>query len=124
MSYASSDFVGCYDIKGIPQGSDVSIPINYRTGDPIALVDLSTYSAKLQVRKDYNSPVLIDLSTADGSILVSATSPNLTLKFTPAKTVNMTVFDDLIYDLDITSSTGIITTILGGSFSISRQVTR
>lgn len=124
MSCDSSDFVGYYDIKDLPQGADTSIPINYRTGDPLALVDLSTYTAKLQVREDYNSPVLLELSTADSTIVLAATSPNILLVFTSAKTEAMTIFDNMIYDLEITSASGDVTRVLGGKFTISRQVTR
>lgn len=124
MSCASSPFVGWYPIEGLPQGSDVSIYINYRTGDPLALVDLSTYSAKLQVRQNYTSPVLIELSSQEGTIILAATSPNITLSFIDSKTQSMTVFEDMIYDLEITSASGITTRVLEGTFSISRQVTQ
>lgn len=124
MSCNSSDFVGYYEIKDLPQGADTTIPINYRTGDPLALVDLSTYTAKLQVREDYNSPVLLELSTANSTIVLAATSPNISLYFTAAATEAMTIFDNMIYDLEITSSTGDVTRVLEGPFSISRQVTR
>lgn len=124
MSCNSSDFVGYYDINDLPQGSYIIIPINYRTGDPLALVDLSTYTAKLQVREDYNSPVLLELSTADSTIILAATSPNIQLVFTSAKTENMTIFDNMVYDLEITSAAGLVTRVLNGKFSISRQVTR
>lgn len=124
MSCASSPFVGWYPIEKLPQGSDISIPINYRVGDPLALVDLSTYTAKLQVRQDYTSPVLIELNSSDGTIVLDSSSPNITLIFIASKTENMTVFEDMIYDLEIISSTGDVTRVLEGTFSISRQVTQ
>lgn len=119
-----SAFTGYYEINGLPQGSDINIPIAYKTGSPATIVDLSGYSAKLQVRRNYDSPVLIELSSADGTITLSATSPNVTLHFSNSLTEGMTVFNDMIYDLEITSPSGSISRILQGPFSISRQVTR
>lgn len=124
MNCESSNFVGTYNIVGIPQGSDVDIPINYKTGDPLTTLDLSGYTAKLQARRNYNQPVLLELSTSDSSIILNSTSPNITLKFLKSKTLNMTQFDDMIYDLEIISSTGLVTRALEGTFSISQEVTR
>lgn len=124
MGCNTSDFVGKYDIVGLPQGSDITIPLNYLTGTPPALVDLSTYTAKLQVRQDYNSSVVIECGTSDNSIVLSATSPNISITFSQEKTNNVRIYEDMIYDLEITSSTGVVTRVLEGKFSISRQVTR
>ncbi len=124
MSCASSPFVGWYPIESLPQGSDTTIPINYRVGDPLALVELSTYTAKLQVRQNYTSPVLLELSSTDGTIVLDDVTPNITLIFIASKTENMTVFEGMIYDLEITSNTGTVTRVLEGTFSISRQVTQ
>jgi len=124
MSCASSPFVGWYPIDDLPQGSDTSIQINYRVGDPLALVDLSTYTAKLQVRQNYSSPVLLELISADSTIELDSASPNIILNFIASKTENMTVFEDMIYDLEIVDASNITTRVLEGTFSISRQVTQ
>lgn len=124
MSCNSSDFVGYHEIKGLPQGADTVYPINYRTGDPLTTAELADYTAKLQVKEDYTGPVLLELSTANSTIALADTSPNITLYFNASLTENMVVYDNMIYDLEITSSTGDVTRVLEGTFSISRQVTR
>ena len=116
-----SQFVGHWDIEGIPQGSDSEIRVTYKPNGVVA--DLSTYSAKLQVRRDYGMPVLIELSTTDGSIELDAVAPNVILNFTVAKTASLTVYEGMIYDLELTASDNTETRILEGSFSVSRPVT-
>jgi hypothetical protein len=123
MSDNRSDFIGYYEIKNLPQGSDNQLKLNYKEGDPPVTVDLSTYSSKLQVRKGPGLPVIFELSSDDGSIILSATSPNITLFFKKEKTNNIRSFEDLSYDLEITDSSGLTYTILEGPISIKRQIT-
>lgn len=119
---ASTPFVGRYDIPTLPQGSDSQIRITYKPNGTV--VDLTTYTAKLQVRQHYDGPVLVELSTADSSIVLAATAPNITLNFTSAKLEGLTIYEGMIYDLEITSGAGAQTRVIEGSFSISRPVTR
>lgn len=122
MSNCSSDsFVGHYDICGLPQGADTSIPIAYKPSGTLA--DLSAYTAKLQVRQTYGAPVLVELSTSDSSIEVDSTAPNITLHFLHTKIDDLTITEGMIYDLEIMSGSGVITRILEGSFSVTKQVT-
>lgn len=122
MSSQSGNFVALYDIKDIPQGSDTNIPINYRTGTPLALVDLTTYIAKLQARQTYGGPVHIELSSVASTITLAATSPNLTLHFTKELLANISIFTPLIYELIIVASDGTTTPVLRGELNIQRQI--
>ena len=118
---SSTGYVGIYDISKVPLGADVTIPISYKPGGVLA--DLSAYTAKLQVRKTYGSPVLVELTSSDGSITLAATAPNITLSFFKEKTESLAVTEGMIYDLEITDPSGLITRVLQGSFSVSKQVT-
>ena len=118
---STTGIVGKYNLPTIPLGADVSFPISYKPGG--TLVDLSTYTAKLQVRKTYGSPVLVELSTADSSIVLAAIAPNSVLWFLKEKTEDLTITEGMQYDLEITSGSGIVTRVLEGSFSVSKQIT-
>src|SRR5690606_40539994 len=103
---------------------DFNVEIIYQEGEPPVTVDLSGYSAKLQVRRTFDTPVILQLSTDDGTIVMNSTAPNIVLKFPNDVTSRMTVYSDLIYDLEMTSPTGLKSRVMQGKFSISREVTQ
>lgn len=122
MSNCSNDsLVGKYDFPAIPQGADVTFEISYKPNNVV--LDLSTYSAKLQVRKSYSTPILLELNSIDGSIVLVSSEPNITLHFFKEKTESISVTEGMIYDLEITSATGLVSRVIEGSFSLSKQVT-
>lgn len=123
MSDNSSQYVGQYNIDGLPQGTDFSIYIDYQTGDTPTTVDLTDYTGKLQVRRNYGSAVLLELKSDDGEIVFSDTAPNIAITFPASKTSSMTIYEDMIYDLLITSTGLLSTRVIEGCFSIDRQVT-
>lgn len=114
-------YVGIYNIEGLPQGSDFDIMIDYQIGDPSATLDLTGYSGKLQVRRNYDSPVLLELTT---DIVFDSIAPNISISFPASLTDAMTVYEDMIYDLEIISPAGLTTRVIQGSFSLDRQVTK
>lgn len=117
-------YTGIYNIDGLPQGSDFDLKIDYQFGEPPVTLDLTGYSGKLQVRRNYDSPVLLELLSGAGEIVFDDTAPNITVSFSAAKTEAMGVYEDMIYDLEITSPAGLVTRVIKGSFSLDRQVTR
>lgn len=121
---STKGYTGVYNIEGLPQGSDFDIKIDYQFGDPPVTLDLTGYSGKLQVRRNYDAPVLLELLSGAGEIVFAATAPNITISFSNAKTETMTIYEDMIYDFEITSPAGLITRVIKGSFSLDRQVTR
>jgi hypothetical protein len=119
-----SNYVGKYDICGLPQGADFELKLYYQFGEPPTTLDLTGYSGALQVRRNYDSPVLLELSSLTATIAFSATAPNITITFPADYTESMSVFEDMIYDLEITSPANLKTRVMEGNFSISRQVTK
>ncbi len=119
----NSKYTGVFDIEGLPQGSDFDIQIDYQTPELVTL-DLTGYSGKLQVRRNYDSPVLLELSSTAGDITFSSTAPNITFRFSADATTSMTTYEDMIYDLEIVSPTNLTTRVLKGAFSLDREVTK
>jgi hypothetical protein len=109
---------------GIPQGADWDVAIRYKENNII--VDFSTATAVMQIRKDYDREIILELSTADGTISLSDGSgdtPNVVLHFVSETTSAMTSYEG-IYDLEVTLSDGTIKKFLEGQFELRRQVTK
>lgn len=110
-----------YDFE-IEQGATLSKILNWKdkTGWP---VDLSGYTAKMQVRKSVTSEeVLLTLSTANNTIKLShkgqieiymSASATSSIAWTKGK-----------YDLEITSPDGVVKRLIYGVITVSPEITR
>lgn len=109
--------------NSIPQGADWSVAIRYlENGAP---VDFSGGTAVMQVRTDYDKDVILELSTADGTIALGSgagTTPNVILTFRAAATSAMTQYEG-IYDLEV-SLAGVTYKFIEGKFELHREVTK
>lgn len=128
MAITGNSSVGRFDMTGdnaIPQGATRVIELFiYQNG---AIVDFSSgYTAKLQVRQGYGQPVIVELTTSDSTIILASgasSTPNVVVTFSPSKTANVGVFQDLIYDLAIYKNDGNIYKYLEGNLDIRKRVT-
>ena len=113
----------------IEQGSTLNFSIVYNdsNGQP---VDLSQYSAKMQIRQTYSSPPLLTLSSslnADGTGLNMSSAVSGTIGIYIAScTSSLLTFNEALYDLDIISGSGdcpVVNRILEGKVKLSKEVT-
>jgi hypothetical protein len=113
----------------IEQGSTLNFSIVYNdsNGQP---VDLSQYSAKMQIRQTYSSPPLLTLSSslnADGTGLNMSSAVSGTIGIYIAScTSSLLTFNEALYDLDIISGSGkcpVVNRILEGKVKLSPEVT-
>lgn len=118
----------------IEQGATVSFELQYKDASNTP-VDLSGYSAKMQIRSDYNdnSPVTyltlssslqpdgtgLNLSGSSGNTPVQSGSIGL---YISAATSSMLTFETAKYDLELTVNNE-VTRLLEGQVRISKQVT-
>jgi hypothetical protein len=108
----------------VPQGADWDVAILYKENN--AALDFSTATARMQVRKDYDKEIILELNSADGSITLgdgTGDTPNVTLKFQSAVTSAMTQYEG-IYDLEVTTNAGVVKKFLEGRFQLRREVTK
>jgi hypothetical protein len=110
-----------YDFT-IEQGATLIKPIVWKDsdGDP---VDLTGYSARMQMRRNYSTPVLLQLTTGAGNLVITPSTGTVTMVFDAALTESITWLRAK-YDLELESSVGVVTRILEGDVTISREITK
>jgi len=114
------------------QGATFNQTLFYETGEPSAPVDLSTYTAKMHIRsKPESKALIIELSTTtgggNGRITLGTngdfTTGAINLFISSSDTANLSVCQNAVYDLELTSGS-VVTRILQGNVIISPEVTR
>jgi hypothetical protein len=108
----------------IEQGSTLNLQLLYKDSNN-AIIDLSGYSAKMQIKSDFadNSPTTyLTLSSSVGSGLTITPVSGTIDVLIPAESSSLMTFDTAYYDLEITTGS-IVTRVLQGTVKISKQVT-
>ena len=88
-------------------------------GDPI---DLTDYTAKMQVRKNIGNTTVLMTATDSNGILLGGTAGTVDIQLSPAQT-NISNQDN-VYDLEVTSPAAVVTTLIQGLFVVIQDVTR
>lgn len=88
-------------------------------------VNLTGYTARMQIRNSLESTTAIhEMTTAvDGGIVLGGADGTITLSI-PAATTAGFDFDSAVYDLELVSSTGVVTEVAAGAVTLVREVTR
>ena len=110
-----------YDIV-IEQGATYSQSITYTNNG--TAVNLTGYSARMQVRPTMEAATfLIELTNANGRIALGGVAGTIVLSIAAADTTAITAGRG-VYDLELVSGSGVVTRLLEGVATISRNVTR
>lgn len=90
-----------------------------------ALIDLTGYTARMQVRPtvDDTGTPLLDLDTTNGKIVLGGTAGTITFAV-PAVDTAALVFDEAVYDLELIDGAGEVTRLLKGDVYLSPEVTK
>lgn len=112
---------GTYNIT-IDQGTDWSLVLTLTNSDG-TLVNLSGYTARMQIRRDYDSAtVVMDLTTQNGRIVLGGAAGTITMSLTAALT--STITRNGVYDIELVSAGGQVSRPLRGDVILRREVTR
>jgi hypothetical protein len=112
---------GTYHFKVI-EGDTFSVPVTWKDSNGNAY-DITGYSAAMDIKKQIGGTVVQALTTADSTITIATgTDGVLDLLLSAAQTDAITA-DTYIYDLEVTSGAGVVTTLLKGTFTIQPQAT-
>ena len=85
-------------------------------------IDLSTHTARMQVRPDIeSSTTLLDLTSGAGDITLNSSG---VVQITVSATNTAALTQGGIYDLELVSSAGVVERVIQGNFDLSKEVTR
>lgn len=109
----------------IEQGATFRQSLQWKTGDPATSVNLTGYQARMQIRSDVTSAVVLaDMTTANGRILITdAVNGKFDLYLTAVETAALS-FESGVYDLELVAPDNTVTRLLAGSVVLSPEVTR
>lgn len=112
---------GTYNIT-IDQGTDWTEVYRLRDGAG-ELVDLTGYTARMHIRRDYDaSATMVELTTQNGRIVLGGDEGTITLSLDAATTAGITRSG--VYDIELVSAGGIVYRPLRGDVNLRREVTR
>lgn len=109
----------------IDQGADWYINFTYYTDDTQTTpVNLTGYTAALQLRSEPSDLTsALSLSSPSSGIVITGASGLISVHATAAQT-SAIITGYYYYDLEITSSTNIVTRLIQGQIQVTPQVTR
>lgn len=105
-----------------PQGATFTTQLTWKTDT--TPVDLTNYTARMQVRSSWSSDTKIaDLTTANGGITLGGTAGTILITITATATAAMPA-GVAVYDLELVAGSGTVTRLVQGNFTITPEVTR
>lgn len=106
------------------QGATFDYSLTWSAGG--SAVDLTNYSARMQVRESYDSPNAIVSLVSGTGIALGGTAGTIDLLIDAEDTAALdgTPNTQFIYDLELESSNGVVTRLIEGNFFIYPEVTR
>lgn len=122
---------GRYDIE-VDQGTTFRKTITWKDSSS-ALVNLTGYTARMQVRASFSaSTTIASLTTSNGGITLGGTAGTIALYISASDTAAFSTaspsnFADAfvgVYDLELVSASGDVTRLLRGDFIVNPEVTR
>jgi hypothetical protein len=87
-------------------------------------VNLSGYTARMQVRRNHPAPeAVLTLTTENGGIVLGGALGTIAIAEEPSVTEEISAAK-YVYDIELESSDGEVYRILEGAFTVSPEVTR
>lgn len=104
-----------------PQGATFSKQLTWKIDD--VAVDLTTYSARMQVREKHSSTsTIVSLTSDAGDITLGGTEGTILIEIDADTTAGF-IAKDYVYDLELISSST-VTRLVEGKFIVTPEVTR
>ncbi len=91
-------------------------------GNPVNPDDLSGYTARMQIRRTFGSEVIVELTTENGGITITALTGNIDLLISATATA---LYREIrgVYDLELINGTEVVRFVQGNA-TITENVTR
>lgn len=95
------------------------------TGDTFEIMDLTGYTARMQVRRTIeNTSKMLELTTANGSLDVTFQDQSNVIRIYLPAEVTASVTTSGVYDLELINQGGEISRLIEGNFIVVPEVTR
>lgn len=105
-----------------PQGATFSKQLTWKIED--TPVDLTSYTARMQVREKHTSVAkIVDLTTENGGISLGGDQGTIDIEISSSDTTNI-IPKCYVYDLELISSSSIVTRLIEGQFMVTPEVTK
>ena len=112
---------GVYDLV-IEQGATLNTTFTWKDPSGTA-TNITSYTARAMFRPDYGSDPVLSLTTADSTIAITGASGIVTFNV-PAATTAFLYAGTGVWDLELVAPNGTVTRLIGGSYTVSTEVTR
>lgn len=111
-----------FDIT-INQGATFELTVTWKDSTGAA-INLTGYSARMQVRETYSSAsTVVSLTNGSGITLGGATG-TIAILISATTTAALTAPFSGVYDLELVSAGGVVTRLLQGAATVTPEVTR
>ena len=110
----------------INQGSNFALTFVVKDSGGVPY-DLTGYSARMMVRRDYDKPAVLTANSTVGNVAITPLEGKVSISFPPSMTSPIRFAGeslDCVYDVEIYTSDSNVTRVLEGTVTISREVTR
>lgn len=101
------------------QGADLNFALTGAIND--AAVNLTGYTADMQIRRGADGPAVLTLNETDG-ITLGGSAGTITVSVPAADMVMPPA--PYVYDLELVSGGGVVRRLVRGTFTVIREVTR
>jgi hypothetical protein len=107
------------------QGASFDYQLTWNTteGTVTSPVDLTNWSARMQVRSTYQSSTAVLSFTSGSGITLGGTTGSILIEATPAQTAGVAE-GQYVYDLELVSPGSAVTRLVEGSLFCDPEVTR
>lgn len=113
---------GTYDLE-LEQGATFALTVTWRDSAS-APINLTGYTARMQIRKTVSAPTtILSLTDANGGLTLGGAAGTIAIAISATQTAAITASAG-VYDLELVAANGFVTRVLEGSVNISKEVTR
>lgn len=111
-----------FDIT-INQGATFELTVTWKDSTGAA-INLTGYSARMQVRETYSSSSTIVSLTNGSGITLGGAAGTIAILISATTTAALTAPFSGVYDLELVSAGGVVTRLLQGAATVTPEVTR
>lgn len=111
-----------FDIE-IKQGATYQLTVTWKDSAGTA-INLTGYTARMQVRETYSSSSTIVSLTSSSGITLGGAAGTIAILISATTTAALTAPFSGVYDLEVVDGSGVVTRLLEGAATVSPEVTR